>query len=102
MSFEVRLEEHMKSDELALNRIDTRLTKIETNHLYHIEQDLRRLADSVKDNVLPALQDLHKKVDDNTTETIENKTNIKWLQWGMMLIGSALVTGVATLFFKMF
>ena len=66
--------------------IDDKLATMKDNHLAHIEKDVAIIVNG--------LGTLHDKVDTNTKETIENKTNIGWI----VKIGSA-VWGVALILF---
>jgi len=78
------LHDHTSSDDLHFQDISNKLGVMKDNHLTHIEKSVREIAGSVVD--------LHTKIDTNTRETVENKTNISWIvkigggAWAIVLI----------------
>ena len=76
--------EHTASDERHFQDISGKLSTMKDNHLFHIEKSMAQMVEGISD--------LHKKVDENTKETIENKTNIGWIvkigggAWSAVLI----------------
>ena len=86
------LEKHSQADDRQFSDINSKLNVIEKNHLFHIEQNIAKMAQG--------FESLHEKLDTNTKETIKNTTNLDWMRYAMTAVGIAVIGQVVTMLFK--
>lgn len=94
-----QLEEHYKHDERLFGEIFAALKLIRENDLHHMERSMTNM-EALMHKFAEKMDGFGDKVDQNTKEAVENKTNIVWVKWIVMAFGGAVVVQIVALIFQ--